>query len=161
MIILNDYKPWEFDTETSTEENQSEENWFNILKSKYKNYRAQILPENQWQPLIDEWLVNNSDPNLWFTLHIKPYTNADLYRAALKHKGFVFKEVENEYYDTPIYLETPLSGLNVDQGMLLDGVIDMENRNGVLYYRNIPAPVVDLLYEEVLEEHLVYPERFG
>lgn len=158
---MSDYKPWEFDAEIPMDEDACGEDWFNQLRTKYRTYRAQILPEDQWQPLIDKWLEEYPDPNTWFKLHVKPDANADLYRAALKRKGFAFEEILNEYYDTPIYLETPLSGLNVDQGALLDVVGDMENRNGVLYYRNVPAPVIDLLYEEVFEEHLVYPERFS
>lgn len=157
MISLIDYKPWEFESEDVPEFGNE---WFNQLKEKYKTQRAAILPKNKWQPLIDKWLQDYPDPNMWFVLHVKKTENADLYRAALKRKGFTFREVDNKYYDTPIYLETPLNGLNVDQNDLLDVVSNMENRGGVLYYRNIPAPVIDLLYKEVFEEHLVYPERF-
>lgn len=157
---MDDYKPWEFDAEIWTDEDACEEDWFNTLKAKYKTARAQILPKDQWQPLIDKWLEEYPNPDAWFILHVKPDTNADLYRAALKAKGFTWQEVENKYYETPIYLETPLSGLDVDQGALLDVVGEMEDRDGVLYYRNVPAPVIDRLYEEVFEEHLVYPERF-
>lgn len=157
---MNDYKPWEFDAEIPTNEDACEEDWFNTLKTKYETRRAQILPKEDWQPLIDKWIEEYPDPDIWFTLHVRPDANIDLYRAALKAKHFVWHEVENRYADTPVYLETPLSGLNVDQGTLLDTVRDLENKDGVLYYRNIPAPVIDRLYEEVFEEHLVYPERF-
>lgn len=161
MIILGDYKPWEFDAEIPMDEDEYDDSFFEKLRAKYKNTRAQLLPEDKWQPMIDQWLEEYPNPNTWFTLHIRDNADADIYRAALKAKGFTFSEVENSYYDTPIYLETPLSGLDVDQGALLDVVRDMENRNGVLYYRNIPAPVIDKLYEEIFEEHLVYPERFN
>lgn len=160
-MILSDYLPWEFDAEVPMDEDAYGEDWFDTLRTKYKTRRAQILPEKEWQPLLDKWLEEYPDPDSWFVLHVKPDTNADLYRAALRAKGFFWSEVENQYYDTPIYLETPLNGLDVDQSAMLDTIRDMENRNGILYYRNVPAPVVDRLYEEVFEEHLVYPERFG
>ena len=158
---MNDYKPWEFDAEVPMDEDMCEKDWFDTLRTKYKTQRTQLLPEDQWQPLIDKWLQEYPDPDTWFVLHVKPNANADLYRTALKRKGFTFREVENQYQETPIYLETPLSGLDVDQDVLLETIGDMENRNSILYYRNIPAPVIDLLYEEVFEEHLVYPERFN
>lgn len=161
MINLSDYLPWEFFDEPTTNEHLLEDEWFNELKTKYKEHRAEILPKNKWQPLIDEWMQKHKNPNTWFVLHVKTNVNADLYRAALKSKGFVWKEVENKYCDTPIYLETPSSGLNVDQSAILQTVRDMENRDGMLYYRNIPAPVIDQLYKEVFEERLVYPERFN
>ena len=151
---MNDYIPWEFNEE------QSEQNWFDQLRDKYKDRRAQILPKEQWQPLIETWRYEHPDPDYWFRLHVKPDANAGLYRKAMKRQGFAFTEVENKHYDTPIYLETPLSGLDADQYAMLEMIRDLENRNGILYYRNIPAPVVDLLYEEVFEERLVYPERF-
>ncbi len=153
--FLSDYIPWEF------EENSCFEPSFEELKEKYKTHRAQILPQEQWGPLVDEWLKEHFDPDSWFILHVTPCANADLYRAALKQKGFAFKEINNKNCDTPIYLETPVAGLNVDQTSLIETVRDMENREGVLYYRNIPAPIVDLLYKEVFEERLVYPERFN
>ena len=149
------YIPWEF------EENDYDENLFDKLKEKYKNQRAHILPKNQWQPLINKWLIDFPNPNMWFVLHVSPAINADIYRAALKHKGFSFRETDNINHDTPVYLETPVDGLIVDQNSLIEIVNDMENRDGVLYYRNIPAPVVDLLYRDVFEERLVYPERFN
>lgn len=155
MIIVNAYIPWEF------KENDFEEDIFEKLKEKYKNRRACILPKNQWKPLIDKWLADYPNPNMWFVLHVKPATNADIYRAALKHKGFSFRETENVNYETPVYLETPVNGLIVDQNSLIETVSNMKNQNGVLYYRNIPAPVIDLLYKEVFEERLVYPERFA
>ncbi len=158
---MNDYLPWEFDAEIPMDEDTYESNWFDSLKVKYKNRRAEILPKEKWQPLIDEWLNNYSDPNTWFTHHIKPGVDADLYRAALKSREFAWHEIENQYRETPIYLETPLCGLDVDQNILIETVKDMENKNGILYYRNIPAPVIDLLYEEVFEERLAYPERFS
>ena len=158
---MSDYNPWEFDSEVPMDEDAYDKDWFDSLKTKYKSHRAQILSEDKWQPLIDKWLQEYPNPNTWFKLHVKPEADIDLYRAAMKEKGFTFTEVENKYQETPIYLETPLSGLDVDEEVLLDTIRDMENKDGVLYYRNIPAPVVDLLYEEVFEEHLVYPERFN
>ena len=152
---MSDYTPWEF------EEVEHSELFFETLREKYKTKRAQILPEEQWDPLIKEWLNSYPDPNTWFTLHVKSGVDADLYRAALKSREFTWHEVENQYHETPIYLETPVCGLDVDQSTLIETVKDMENKNGVLYYRNIPAPVVDLLYEEVFEERLAYPERFS
>ena len=160
-MILSNYLPWEFDAEVPMDEDAYGEDWFDTLRAKYKTHRAQILPEKEWQPLLDKWLKEYPDPDSWFVLHVRPDTNADLYRAALRVKGFSWSEVENLYYDTPIYLETPLNGLDVDQSAMLDTIRDMENRNGMLYYRNIPAPIVDRLCEEVFEERLVYPERFG
>lgn len=151
---MSDCIPWEF-------EEESQINWLEQLRIKYKNRRAEILPKDQWQPLIDLWMCDHPDPDSWFRLHVKPGVNADLYRKAMRRKGFMFTEVENKHHDTPIYLETPSSGLNVDQYAMLETIGDLENRNGVLYYRNIPAPVVDLLYEEVFEERLAYPERFA
>ena len=151
---MSAYVPWEF------EENTFDENLFDQLKEKYKTQRAHILSRDKWQPLIDKWLYDYPNPDMWFILHVKPNVDAEIYRAALKQKGFTFRETDS-INDAPIYLETPLRGLIVDQSSLLETVRDMENRDGVLYYRNIPAPVVDLLYQEVFEERLVYPERFN
>lgn len=152
---MHDYIPWE------CEKIVDEENLFDELKEKYKTKRACILPKNKWKPLIDQWIMNYPNPNMWFILHVNPSSDSEIYRAALRHKGFSFRETETANYDTPVYLETPVSGLVVDQTSLLETVRDMENRDGVLYYRNIPAPVVDLLFKEVFEERLVYPERFN
>lgn len=159
MIILSDYIPWEFNAEPI--EDAYEKDWFDQLRIKYKTKRAQILPRDQWQPLIEKWLIEYPDPDTWFKLHVKPGTDVELYRAAMKRKGFIFTEIQNKNCKTPVYLETPLSGLDVDQDAMLDTIRDLENRKGILYYRNIPAPVIDLLYEEVFEERLVYPERFN
>lgn len=153
MIRLDDFTPWE------SEEDFSDQ-WFEQLRIKYKDHRAQILPENLWQPLIDRWKQENPDARLWFKLHVRKNENAILYKKVMKSKGFEFTEIENKRYETPIYLETPVAGLNVDQTEMISTVKDMENRDGVLYYRNIPAPIIDLLYKEVFEERLVYPERF-
>ena len=152
---MSDYVPWEF------EENTYSEPSFEQLREKYKTHRAEILPKELWAPLIDEWICDNPDPNMWFVLHVNRSTNAEIYRAALRRNGFTFREIENTNYETPVYLETPVSGLNVDQSSLIETVRDMKNINGVLYYRNIPAPVIDLLYKEVFEERLAYPERFN
>lgn len=150
---MDDFAPWEFDEDPTMQ-------WFDQLKTKYKDHRAQILPEEQWQPLIDKWRQDNPDERFWFRLHVKKNESAALYEKAMKNKGFEYTKVENKHYETPIYLETPVAGLNVDQHEMLSAIKEMENRDGVLYYRNIPAPVVDLLYKEVFEERLVYPERF-
>ena len=151
---MTDYLPWEFDV------NADQEEWFECLKRKYKSHRAQVLPKEYWQPLIEKWLKEHPDPDLWFVLHVNSETNVSIYETALTNKGFTFSKVINRFHNTPTYLETPLNGLNADQSSMLTTIKDMENRNGVLYYRNVPAPVVDLLYEEVFEERLVYPERF-
>lgn len=158
---MMDFMKCELNSKPQTFENRSQKDWFNEIKKKYKHARAQILPKESWQPLIDEWLNKHSNPDEWFILHIRRGANADIYRAALKRKDFIWRETENRFYDTPIYLETPLCGLDVDEEVLLETIREMKNKSGVLYYRNVPAPIVDKLYKDVFEERLAYPERFN
>lgn len=153
---MEDYKPFEFEENNNVDDT----NWFNTIKEKYRTCRAQILPTNQWEPFICEWIEKNPNKDEWFVLHVKTNTNPEIYEKALKTKGFPYSVVHNQYRSTPTYLETPLNGLSVDEHVMLDVIQDMTIHNNVLYYRNIPAPIVDRLYKDVFEERLAYPERF-